>query len=115
MAVKLNTFIDIISTTPVKDSEGFTTANDTVVASVRAYFETKNSTEKWRNNAVFAEATALFKFRTIPNTTIDTTMFIDCNNNRYNIISVEDVCNRGMYLEVFAKAQSSSMGVSGNG
>ena len=106
--MKLNTKIDIISTTPTKDAEGFATTGDTILASPRAYFEPKNSTEKWHNSAVFAEASALFQFRVIPNLTVDTTMFIICNNERYNIISVEDVRGRGMYIEVLGKAVSAS-------
>ncbi|GHV35381.1 hypothetical protein FACS18949_13230 [Clostridia bacterium] len=47
MAIKLNTFIDIISTTPTKDAEGFTTYGDTVIASVRAYKETRANTAAW--------------------------------------------------------------------
>ncbi len=99
--------IELISTAPVKDSEGFVSTGDTVVANVRAYFEPKNSTEKWRNNAAFAEASALFRFRVILGVVIDTTMFIICGGVRYNIISVENVRNRGMYLEVITKAVSS--------
>lgn len=36
---KMNTFIDIISTVPVKDSEGFAVTGDTILASIRAYKE----------------------------------------------------------------------------
>ena len=105
---KMNKFIEIVTTSPTKDAEGFTVKGDTVIANIRAYFEPKNSTEKWRNNAVFAEANALFRFRNIPGVIIDTTMFIICGGGRYNIISVEDVRSRGMYMEVFAKAVSGS-------
>ena len=105
---KMNAFAEIVTTTPTKDAEGFAVKGDTTLANVRAYFEPKNSTEKWRNNAVFAEANALFRFRAIPDLTITTNMFIICNGERYNIISIEDVRGRGMYLEVFGKAVSGS-------
>ena len=105
---KMATPIEIVTTTPIKDAEGFSTTGDTVFANVRAYFEPKNSTERWRNNTVFAEANALFRFRIIPGLKIETSHFIICNNERYNILSVEDVRQRGMYLEVFAKAVSGS-------
>ena len=105
---KMNAFAEIVTTTPTKDAEGFAVKGDTTLANVRVYFEPKNSTEKWRNNAVFAEANALFRFRVIPGLTVDTTMFIICNGERYNIISAEDVRGRGMYLEVFGKAVSGS-------
>ena len=101
---KMNKSIEILTTVPTKDSEGFASPGDTVLATVRAYKEDKNSTEKWANRAVFAEATALFRFRTIPGLTVDTTMIILCGVQRYNILSVEDVRGRGMYIEVIAKA-----------
>jgi len=105
---KMQEFIEIVTTAPVKDAEGFATSGDTVLANVRAYFEPKNSTEKWRNNTVFAEASALFRFRKISGVIIDTTMIIIRGGERYNIISAEDVRERGMYVEVLAKAVSSS-------
>ena len=98
----------LVSTTPVKDAEGFATSGDTVLAVGRTYFEPKNSTEKWRNNAVFAEANALFRFRAIPGLTVTTDMFILCGGKRYNILSAEDVRGRGMYLEIIAKAVDGS-------
>ena len=103
MAIKLNTQIEIISTTPTKDSEGFVTKGDTVIAAVRAYFEPKNSTEKWANMAAFSTATALFRFRAIPGVKVDTSMVIACNGERYNILSVEDVRQKGMYLEILGE------------
>ena len=112
---KMNKFIEILSVTPTKDAEGFAVKGDTVLASIRAYFEPKNSTERWRNNTVFAEASAMFRFRAIPGLTVDTTMIILCGGERYNIISAEDVKGRGMYIEAFAKAQRPSVGVIGSG
>ena len=105
---KMGTTIQIVAATQIKDTEGFTTPSDTVRATVRAYFEPKNSTEKWRNNAVFAEASALFRLRAIPGLTIDTTMFILCGGDRYNIISAEDVRGRNMYWEIIGKAVNGS-------
>jgi len=105
----LNSFINIISTEPVKDSEGFVTHGDNVVASVRAYYEPKNSTQKWLNIANFVTANALFKFRKIPNVTVTTSMFISCRSaertpdGRFKILSVEDVKQRGMYISVLAE------------
>lgn len=93
---KLTKFIDIISTAPVKDSEGFTTSGDNILASVRAYKENKHGSERWANMAAFSELTALFQFRKIPDTVVDTTLFIVCEDGRYRIISVEDV--RGIYI-----------------
>jgi hypothetical protein len=99
---KLATPIEILTTEPLKDSEGFAATGDTVVANVRAYFEPKNATEKWRNNAAFAEASALFRFRAIPGVVIDSTIYILCGGERYRVISAEDVRGRGMHMEVLA-------------
>ncbi len=100
---KMNTFIDIIERVTVKDSEGFSTEIDNIIASVRAYREGRHGTEKWANRATFSEATDLFCFRCIPGTTVTTTMLIACEDGRYEITSVEDVKGRGMYIEVLAK------------
>lgn len=87
-----------------KDKDGFTTAHEEPVASVRAYFEPRNSTEKWINRAVLKEASALFRFRYVPNLRIDTSMVIDCLGERYNIVSVENVRQKNMYYELIGKA-----------
>lgn len=67
---KMNSFIDIICTEPTKDADGFVTRGDSVIASVKAYFEQKNSTEKWKSMAQNSEVNALFRLRAIPNLTI---------------------------------------------
>jgi hypothetical protein len=104
---RMNSFIEIVSTNSTKDSEGFVARGDTVVANVRAYFEPKNASEKWRNNAAFTEASALFRFRAIPGVAIDSTLYILCGGDRYRIISAEDVRRRGMYIEaICAKVES---------
>ena len=104
-----NTFIEIISTEPSKDAEGFVTKGDNILASVQAYFEPKNSTEKWRNNAAFAEASALFRFRKIPELEVTAAHFIVCAAGRYRIVSAEDVRGRGMYVEVLADKVESTV------
>jgi head-tail adaptor len=101
---KMNQAISIISTVPTKDADGFVTKGDTVISAVRAYFEVKNSTEKWSNLSQFAEATALFRIRVIPNIDVSTTNIILHNNIKYEILSVENIKNRNMYLEIIAKA-----------
>lgn len=100
---KMNTFIDIISTAPSKDADGFVTTGDQVIASVRAYKEDRHGTERWANMAAFSEATALFRFRKIPGIEITTSLFINCGDERYRIVSAEDVRGRGMYIEVLAE------------
>ena len=100
---KMNSFMDIVLPTTIKDEEGFTTQGDSVLASVRAYREGRHGTQKWANRAAFSEATDLFRFRTIPGLSVTTAMAIVCDNERYDITSVEDVSGRGMYVEVLAK------------
>ena len=53
--------------------------------------------------STFSEATDLFRFRIIPGVTITTDHFLLCGNERFDIVSVEDVKGRGMYIEVLAK------------
>jgi len=102
---KMNTFIEIISTEPAKDADGFTSHSDTVVASVRAYSEQKNSTERWRSMAQSNEVNALFRFRMIPGVELNNRHIIVCEGKRYNIYSVENVRGRDMYLEVLAECE----------
>lgn len=97
---KMNSFIEIVSTEPVKDDEGFVTNGDVIVANVRAHFEQKNSTEKWTNMAQNSNVNALFRFRKIPNINLTDKHIILCNGKRYNIFSVENVRGRNMYMEV---------------
>jgi len=97
-----NSFIHIVSLTPVTDAEGYAQMHETVLASVRAYMEMRHGNEVWKNRAAFSEATCLFRFRVIPGLTVTTSHAISCNNVRYRILSVEDVRGRGAYIEVLA-------------
>ncbi len=106
---KMNTQIDIISTAPVKDADGFVTNGNHIVASVRAYKEDRHGNERWANMAAFSEATALFRFRKIPSVVITTSLFIVCGGEQYRIISAEDVRGRGMYVEVLAEKQEGTV------
>ena len=100
---KMNTFIEIISTVPVKDEEGFVTKGDNILASVRAYKEDRHGSERWTNMASFSNATSLFRFRKISGLKITTEMVIVCDDGRYQSLSVEDVRGRGMYIEILAE------------
>jgi hypothetical protein len=106
---KMNTFIDIISTAPVKDAEGFVTSGDSVLASVRAYKEDKHGSKRWANMSAFSEATAVFRFRKISELTVTTEHIITCDTGRYRIVSAEDVRGRGMYIEATAERIDGSM------
>ena len=107
---KMNTFIDIVETRKVKDSEGFTSTEDVILASVRAYREGRHGSERWANLAAFSEATDLFRFRVIPGLSLTTSMFLVSEDGRFDITSVEDVKGRGMYIEVLAKKVVASKG-----
>lgn len=50
--------------------------------------------------ATFSSATCLFRFRFIPNLQVTTDMVVISDQKRYQIVSVENVRNRNMYLEV---------------
>ena len=100
---KMNTFIDIIEKTTIKDSDGFSTETDNIIASVRAYQEGRHGSEKWANRATFSEATELFRFRFIPDITVTSSMVLVCYGGRFEVTSVENVKGRGMYLEILAK------------
>jgi head-tail adaptor len=106
--VKLSTHIDLIKTTQTKDRQGFPTTHDEIVASQQAYFEPKNSTEKWSNLAVFAEANAIFRFRYIPGVAVTANMVIVSDTGRYRIISTEDVRGRHMYWECICQKSAPS-------
>lgn len=100
---KMNGFADIVITKRIKDSEGFSTTADEILASVRVYREGRHGSERWANLAVFSEATDLFRFRVIPGLTVTTDHILVCEDGRFEITSVEDVKGRGMYTEVLAK------------
>jgi head-tail adaptor len=100
---KMNTFIDIISTVPIKDEEGFVTKSDNILASVRVYKEDRHGSERWTNMASFSTASSLFRFRKSPGLKVTNEMIIVCDDGRYQILSVEDVRSRGMYVEVLAE------------
>ncbi|MTI80822.1 MAG: head-tail adaptor protein [Firmicutes bacterium] len=107
---KMNTFIEIIKAEPIKDAEGFITEGEHIITSIRAYKEDRHGSEAWKNRASFSTATSLFRFRKIPDINITTELFIVCSDERYNILSVEDVKEKGMYIEVLAEKVSGSKG-----
>lgn len=107
---KMKTPILIVKVTYTKDAQGFRIPNERIVASAHAYFEPKNSTEKWTNRAVLKDASALFRFRYLPDTEIDESMTIICLGNRYNLVSVENVRQRNMYYEAIGKLEVDNNG-----
>ena len=107
---KMNGFADIVKTRQVKDSEGFTHSEDEVLASIRVYQEGRHGSQRWANLAAFSEATDLFRFRCIPGLTVTTDHILVTEDGRYDIVSVENVKGRGMYIEVLAKRSGPTVG-----
>lgn len=100
---KMNKFIEIKSIQNVKDEDGFSTKQEMTVARVRGYREGRHGSEKWANRTTFSEATDLFIIRTIPGTKLSTDMTIVCDDENFEITSIEDVKGRNMYIEILAK------------
>lgn len=100
---KMQSFIDIVESQITTDDEGFSVEKQEVLASVRAYRESRHGSERWANMAVFSTATELFQFRVIPNVNVTTNMQIICDGEIFEITSVENVKGRGMYLEVLCR------------
>lgn len=105
---KMREFIEIVRPEITTDADGFKTERDVTVAKVRAYREGRHGSEKWANRATFSTATTLFCFRYIPNVEITTDMIIVCEDQRFEITSIEDVKSRGMYIEVLVREVKSS-------
>lgn len=92
------------------DSEGFSGRTVQVLANLRVFVEGRHGSERWANLAAFSEATELFRFRTIPDLVITTSQYILFEGNRYDILSVENIKGRGMYVEILAKRVEASNG-----
>ena len=107
---KMNRMAEIVEKRRVKDAEGFTSEQEVTLASLRVYREGRHGSERWANLAAFSEATDLFRFRRIPDLTVNTSHTIVCDGERFEIVSVEDVKGRGMYTEVLAKKVVPSRG-----
>jgi hypothetical protein len=99
----MNKFIEILSSTPNKDAEGFSIPGDTALANVRAYKEDRHGNERWANMAAFSTASAMFRFRAIPGLVVDASLYILCGGERFRILSAEDIKGCGMYVEVLAE------------
>ncbi|MBR5990940.1 MAG: head-tail adaptor protein [Bacilli bacterium] len=105
MLGSMNKKARIIRLASVKDAEGFTSEKEEIVADIRCYKEGRHGSEKWANLAAFSEATDLFRFRAIPHVKVDERMLILFEGERYDILSVENIKGRGMYLEALARVR----------
>lgn len=100
---KMNKSAQIVEKQVFTDAEGFPSVHETAVADTRIYREGRHGSVRWANLAAFSEATDLFRLRRIPHVTVKPGMLIVLGNDRFEILSVEDVKGRGMYLEILAK------------
>ena len=85
------------------DGEGFQTGRTTTLAFVHVYREGRHGSVRWANLVAFSEATDLFRLRVIPDVTVEPGMLVIMGTERFEILSVEDIKGRGMYLELLAK------------
>ena len=106
----MNKKAQLVELTQGTDSEGFYNESTSVLANLRVFVEGRHGSEKWANLSAFSEATNLFRFRYIPGVEVTTKQFIIYNNKRYDIVSVENVKGRNMYIEVLAKYVEASNG-----
>ena len=106
----MNKKASICTITNTIDSEGFRTQTVAVLAEARVFVEERHGSERWANLAAFSEATNLIKLRRIPTLTITTKNYLLIDNIRYDILSVENVKGRGMYIELLAKKVEPSNG-----
>lgn len=107
---QMNKKAEIIEIIKSKDPAGFSVEVINTLASIRCYVEGRHGNERWANLSTFSEATDLFRFRKIPNLKVTTKMSIVYDNSRYDILSVESVHGREMYIEVLAKRSEPSCG-----
>ncbi len=98
---KMNCQITLLREVTTKDADGFAVSHDEILARVQAYHEQRHGNVKWANRAAFSEATALFRFRVIPDLTVEPLYIIIYKTKRYEVLSAELI--RGMYIEVLCK------------
>ncbi len=100
---KMNTRITFFRKRKDTDAEGFLITEEHPLADVHAYREDRHGTESWKNRAAYTSATTMFRLRKIPRFPFSTDYFIVCGGERFEIVSVEDVKGKGMYMEILAE------------
>lgn len=91
--------LELIAPVTVRDKAGFTTTRDEIVATVRAYRETRHASAAWVNRAAFTNGTVLFRIRVIPGLEVTEAMEIATVDGRFVIDTVEVI---GRYVEILA-------------
>ena len=100
---KMNRTADIVEIRRTKNSEGFASKEERVLASVRVYREGRHGSVRGANLAAFSDAPDLFRFRALPGVKVTTEHTLVCDGERFSVISVEDVKGRGLYPEILAR------------
>lgn len=107
---KMTSFIEIYKTISNKDKEGFSNKESLLLYKTRAYKENRSGNQAWKNRASFSTATVLFRFRKPKKIEITTQHEIVCKHERFVVLSVENIREKDMYLEVLAESISGSKG-----
>lgn len=107
---KMQSFIEVYQSNTTTDADGFAQTHEQRILSTRAYKEQQRGSEAWKNRASFTTETTLFRLRKPRNVDITTEHLLVCYGEYYNILSVEDVINKGMYLEILAEKIEGSKG-----
>lgn len=100
---KMNTYINFFEKLEGTDEEGFKDEIEVWLKSIRAYREGRHASARWANRAAFTDATDLFRFRKQPDFRPRTDMFIEYKGERFEILSIENIKGRGMYIEILAR------------
>ena len=85
------------------DPEGFLITEKYPLLRIRAYREDRHGSEGWKNRAAYTTATTLFRIRKTPCFTYSTDHFIVCGDEQFEIVSIENVKVKGMYMEILAE------------
>lgn len=102
--------IEIYETSVITDDEGFAVKVEKLILKTKAYREERHGSESWKNRASFSSATTLFRIRRNPAIKVTSEHFILLDGEYYNIISVDDIKDNGMYLEILSQRTASSKG-----
>jgi len=96
--------VTILQKVRTKDAEGFTSQTLNVVSTVRCYHEGREGKLLQANLATFTEATDLFQIAKPADFTLSRAYVLECGGKRYEILSVDPLKGRDLYLQVIAKS-----------
>lgn len=100
---KMTKQISIFTPSHIKDKDGFGQRSMSLLKTVHAYKEDKNTTERWANSTILEDATCMFTFRFIEGVSHESV--IECDGLKYSVLSVENVRQKSRYLQAVAKLE----------